>query len=73
MSEEIDNSEAPETAPLSIKQVFSSVLSAHLGARSREVRERDFSRGKAAHFFIAGLVYLAAIITGIIVLIHTIV
>ena len=36
--------------------VVGSVLAAGFGVQSRRNRERDFTRGKARHFVVAGLV-----------------
>ena len=41
---------------LSILQVAQSVLAASFGVQSARTRERDFSRGSARTFIIAGLI-----------------
>jgi hypothetical protein len=43
---------------LTLLQTFKSVLWALLGVQSRENLVRDFSRGKASHFIITGLVFV---------------
>ena len=50
------SSENKET--LTLLQTFKSVLWALLGVQSRENLVRDFSRGKASHFIITGLVFV---------------
>jgi len=43
---------------LTLLQTFKSVLWALLGVQSKENLVRDFSRGKASHFIITGLVFV---------------
>ena len=50
------SSENKET--LTLLQTFKSVLWALLGVQSRENLVRDFSKGKASHFIITGLVFV---------------
>lgn len=45
----------PDEKPLSFWQVLQSVLAAAFGVQSGGKRERDFSRGKPAHFILIGL------------------
>lgn len=42
--------------PLSTRELVSSIAAAAFGVQSQEKRERDFSRGSARQFVIAGLV-----------------
>lgn len=42
--------------PPSLWQTAGSVLAAFFGVQSSEARRRDFSRGKASHFIVMGLV-----------------
>lgn len=53
MSDDQDNK------PLSLREMLQSVLSAALGVQSGKNRSRDFSRGKASHFIILGVVFTA--------------
>ena len=53
-SQEVDNDQ-----PLTLRQLFGSAISAMIGVQSKEKRERDFSRGKASHFIIVGVVLTA--------------
>lgn len=51
-----------------------SVLAAFFGVQSSANRERDFSRGKASHFILLGLlatVLLIAILVGVVTLVTT--
>ena len=41
--------------PLSLPQVFGSVLSSFIGVQKNAVRERDFRRGRAREFILVGL------------------
>ena len=50
----MDNPE-PEHRGLSILQVIQSVLAATMGVQSHQNRERDFSRGSAKTFIVAGI------------------
>nr|MBV6628475.1 DUF2970 domain-containing protein [Oceanococcus sp. HetDA_MAG_MS8] len=43
-------------------QVMWSTLAAFFGVQSSQNRERDFSRGKASHFIVMGLLMTAAFI-----------
>lgn len=45
----------PEHKGLSILQVIQSVLAATMGVQSNKNRERDFSRGSAKTFIVAGI------------------
>lgn len=45
----------PEHKGLSILQVIQSVLAASMGVQSNKNRERDFSRGSAKTFIVAGV------------------
>ncbi len=38
-------------------QVVGSTIAAALGVQSSKNRERDFSRGKASHFIVAGIIF----------------
>lgn len=43
--------------PLSFVEMLQSVLAAALGVQSGKNRSRDFSRGKASHFIILGVLF----------------
>ena len=43
--------------PLSLLQMFMSTVAAAFGVQSSANRERDFTRGKASHFIIMGIVF----------------
>lgn len=58
--------------PLSVLEVASSTLAAAFGVQSRKNTLRDFSRGNALHFFIAGVLFTAcfvAAVMGVVVLV----
>ena len=46
----------PEHKNLSILQVVQSVLAAAMGVQSNKNRERDFTRGSAKAFIVAGVI-----------------
>lgn len=46
----------PEQRPLSAREVMGSIFAASIGVQSQRNRERDFSRGRAHQYIIAGLV-----------------
>ena len=41
---------------LSLPQVFGSILASFYGVQSSKNRKRDFQRGKASHFIVAGII-----------------
>ncbi|ERJ19808.1 hypothetical protein T35B1_07886 [Salinisphaera shabanensis T35B1] len=45
-----------ERRPPTLWQSWMSVLAAFFGVQSSENRERDFTRGKASHFILLGVV-----------------
>lgn len=56
--------------PLTLRETLLVVLSTHLGVRSRSKRHDDFRRANGAHLFIAGVVYFALVVAGLIVLVR---
>lgn len=67
--------DAPATAPdddagqggaLSAWQVISSTMAAAFGVQSSRNRERDFKRGRASHFIIAGIVFTVLFVAAVI-------
>ena len=60
----------PQEKPLSFRESLVIVLSSHLGVRSIEKRQEDFRRANGLHLFIAGIVYFAVLIIGMIVLVR---
>jgi hypothetical protein len=52
-------SDDQERKPLSFWEMLQSVLSAALGVQSGKNRARDFSRGKASHFILLGVLFTA--------------
>jgi uncharacterized BrkB/YihY/UPF0761 family membrane protein len=52
----------PEPESLTLWQTLQSVSASMFGVQSRKNRERDFTRGKALHFIIIGLIMVGAFI-----------
>ncbi|MES1927568.1 DUF2970 domain-containing protein [Salinisphaera sp. T31B1] len=66
-------SHCDEPAPPTLWQSWMSVLAAFFGVQSSANRERDFTRGKASHFILLGLlatVLLIGLLIGVVVLIQ---
>lgn len=55
------NNEQDSKAP-GLRQTIGSVLAAAFGVQSGKNRERDFKHGKAIHFIIAGVAFVALFI-----------
>jgi hypothetical protein len=62
----------PDAPPLSAWEVLTSTLAAALGVQSRRNRERDFSRGRASHFIIAGVVFTILFVLGMVLIVNLI-
>lgn len=60
----------PHEKPLSFWESLLIVLSSHLGVRSAAKRQEDFRRANGLHLFIVGIVYFAAMIIGLIMLVR---
>lgn len=61
--------EEPNTKGLSILQVIQSVLAASFGVQSEKNRERDFTRGSAGTFIVAGLIGTAVFVLAMFVIV----
>lgn len=62
----------PEHSPPTLWQMLHSVLAAAFGVQSAKNRERDFTRGKPAHFLVLGLIFtviFAALLFGVVQLV----
>jgi len=59
----------PEQPPQSLWRTLASVGASFFGVQSSKNRERDFTRGKASHFIVVGLiatvVFVAAVILAV--------
>lgn len=55
---------------LTIWQVIKSTLAAAFGVQTEEARQRDFSQGNAGTFIIAGLVFTAAFVVILLVIVQ---
>ncbi|MEH6550778.1 MAG: DUF2970 domain-containing protein [Pseudomonadales bacterium] len=56
--------------PLGFLRTLLIVISTHLGVRSRKNRVDDFNRANGLHIFVAGVIYFACIIFGLIMLVR---
>ncbi len=52
--------------PLTLRETLLIVLSTHLGVRTARQREEDFRRASGRNLFIAGVIYFAALLAGLI-------
>lgn len=59
------NATPDEKRPPTLWQVTQSVLAAAFGVQSDKNRERDFTRGKAGHFIMIGLVFTVLFVLGV--------
>jgi hypothetical protein len=59
----------PGEKPLSLMETMLIVVSSHLGVRTKEKLQDDFRRANGLHLFIAGAIYFALIIAGLIALV----
>jgi hypothetical protein len=59
-----------EEQSLSFLQIAGSVLAAAFGVQSSRNRERDFSRGKVSHFVAAGVIFTAAFVLIMVVVVN---
>lgn len=55
---------------LSPWQIVGSTVASAFGVQSSRNRERDFSRGKASHFIIAGVVFTVVFVLGVILVVN---
>jgi len=55
---------------LSPWQIVGSTVASAFGVQSSRNRERDFSRGKASHFIIAGVVFTVLFVLGVILVVN---
>jgi len=56
--------------PLTFLEIMGTVLWTAFGVSTRARRERDFKRGKGWQFFIAGVIYMALLLGGLITLVN---
>lgn len=73
MSNAPEQSGSEEPRGLTPTQVFGSAMASAFGVQSRRNRERDFSRGKASHFILAGFAFAALFVLGMVLLVNVIV
>ncbi len=58
--------------PLGFWATLLIVISCHLGVRPREKRHEDFRRANGLHVFVAGLIYFALLLIGLVTLVNVI-
>ncbi|MFK7912366.1 MAG: DUF2970 domain-containing protein [Pseudomonadales bacterium] len=63
----MNHSKADKSSPLSVFEIMGSTFAAAIGVQSSRNRKRDFERGNALHFILAGvlftIVFVAAVMT----------
>lgn len=62
----------PGEKPLTLIETVVIVLATHLGVRSKEKRQEDFRRANGLHLFIAGVIYFALLMGGLVLLVTSI-
>lgn len=64
----------PSKSPdkLSFLQIAGSTVAAAFGVQSKRNRERDFNQGKPVHFIVAGIVFTAVFVVGMVVLVNVV-
>ncbi len=63
---------AGEPSRLTVWQVMKSTLAAAFGVQTEEARQRDFSQGSAGTFILAGLVFTAAFVVLLVVIVSVV-
>lgn len=66
----MDNDNNKSEPKVSFFQVFGSVLMAMFGVQSEKNRQRDFNKGKLWHYILGGLIFAAAFIGILIVIVQ---
>jgi hypothetical protein len=72
-AEQQDNRAVQPEHALTLWQVVASVFAAGFGVQSKENKQRDFSRGKAVHFIIAGLILTFGLLAVLIAVVNVVV
>jgi hypothetical protein len=68
--QEDTSASSADTKTLTLFQTFKSVLWALIGVQSKENLVRDFSRGKASHFIITGLVFVTLFVLTLVLVVN---
>jgi len=71
--QEAKSQEDAEEPSLSFLQIAGSAVAAAFGVQSSRNRERDFSRGKISHFVVAGVVFTAAFVLIMILVVNLVI
>ena len=70
---ETKSQEDAQEQSLSFLQIAGSAVAAAFGVQSSRNRERDFSRGKISHFVVAGVVFTAAFVLIMILVVNLVI
>lgn len=62
--------ERPPAEPLTLWQIVTSTLAAAFGVQSSRNRERDFSRGRAMPFIIAGVIFTVLFVLAVMLVVN---
>lgn len=68
--DDADSSPAETPPPLGFWATVGSVAASFFGVQSQANRERDFTRGKASHFIIIGVVMTLLLIAGLVAIVQ---
>ena len=63
---------AEEPGRLTVFQIIGSTVAAAFGVQSSRNRARDFERGKPLHFIVAGVLFTALFVIGMIALVNVV-
>lgn len=58
--------EPPATRRVTFFTIFASICSSFIGIQNNANRQRDFASGQFWHFFVAGLIFVALLVGGIV-------
>ena len=61
-----------EQKPLTFWEVLTSTFAAALGVQSKENKIRDFTRGNVIHFIFAGVLFTAAFVLAVVLLVQAV-
>lgn len=64
------NKPQDEPPPTTLLQTIGSVLASFFGVQSSAKRHRDFTRGRASHFIIVGLIMTVLFVLSLVLLVH---
>lgn len=73
MVEDDRNNVEQDEQKLTFWQVLTSTLGAAIGVQSKATRTRDFSQGKPIQFIFAGIIFVFAFITVMVLVVRTVI